>query len=284
MAKSLQSDYEQIVKESERLFKSLDRSSRKEYAALLKSVRAEVSEVYAKYANNDGVLTYAEMQKFNRLKSLKQNIDDVIKTHTQTVQTQLTAILKDDIRQSYSQSASLIGDAAGVSLTGKIQADAISAILKKPAEGWTISERMLLRQRDLAVRLQGTVTNGFVHGDSLQDAAKAIKTTVEKDFARFRSFAGDTIHRVSQDAVSESIKSAEKEADIKVIKVWVTAGDDRVRDAHALLDGQEVRGDENFTIPSGEFAGYQADAPQGFGEPALDRNCRCRIAADVVKR
>jgi uncharacterized protein with gpF-like domain len=54
-----------------------------------------------------------------------------------------------------------------------------------------------------------------------------------------------------------------------------------VREAHALLDGQTVRGDENFKIPSGEWKGYEADGPEGFGEPALDYNCRCYIVADV---
>jgi uncharacterized protein with gpF-like domain len=177
-----------------------------------------------------------------------------------------------------------MGDVAGVALPEKISGEAISAILKKPVEGWTYSERMALRTQDLVVRLQGGITNGFVRGDKVQDAVKAVKGTVEKDFIKFRSFAGDINHKVSQAAVKESITDAGKEANIETTKTWVTAGDGKVRDAHALLDGQTVRGDEDFVIPSGEWKGYHADAPEGFGEPALDYNCRCYVVADVRKR
>ena len=137
---------------------------------------------------------------------------------------------------------------------------------------------------DLSVRIQGAITNGFVRGDKVADAAAAVKDVAEKDFIRFRSFAGDINHKVSQDAIAESRLDAGKEADIMVVSTWVTAGENRVREAHRLLDGQTVRGDQKFVIPSGEFKGYSADGPQGFGEPALDIGCRCIQVADVVKR
>ena len=83
----LQSEYERIVKNSERLFKSLEKSSKKEYALMLKELRAEVSDVYIRYANKEGVLTYAEMQKYNRIKNLKKTIDSIVQERTATVKT-----------------------------------------------------------------------------------------------------------------------------------------------------------------------------------------------------
>ena len=281
----LQSEYDRIVKNSERLFKQIDRANQAEYAALLKDVRMEVADTYAKYAVA-GVLTYAEMQKYDRIKKLKSTIDDIVKERFSIIRTQTQQALKTNTAVSYAASAEAIGTIAEVSIPTRMSADAITAILQKPAEGWTYAERMALRTRDLAVRIQGTVTNGYVRGDSLQDVSKALKSVAEKDFIKTRSYVGDTMHRVSQDAVKESVIDADEStpADIMVQKTWVTFGDQKVRDAHALLDGQTVRGDETFVIPSGEFAGFQADSPQGFGEPALDYNCRCRIVADVVNR
>jgi uncharacterized protein with gpF-like domain len=90
-------------------------------------------------------------------------------------------------------------------------------------------------------------------------------------------------HDVSQEAVKESTIAAGDEG-IHTTKTWVTAGDGDVREAHQLLDGQTVRGDEYFVIPSGKWKGYRADGPGGFGEPALDNRCRCWIVADIVKR
>jgi hypothetical protein len=278
----LQSEYERIVKNSERLFKSLEKSSKREYALMLREVRAEVATAYAQYANADGVLTYAEMRKYNRIKRLKSAIDDIVQNRTNNVKARMTSALKEDIQLSYASSMAVIGDVAGVALPEKITSDAITAILRKPVEGWTVSERMALRTRDLVVRIQGAVTNGFVRGDKVQDAAKAIKGTVEKDFVKFRSFAGDITHKISQDAVKESAIVAGDEG-IHTTNTWVTAGDSDVRDAHRLLDGQTVRGDEYFVIPSGPWKGYRADGPGGFGEPALDYKCRCWLVADVIK-
>ena len=282
--RSLQKDYERIVKDSERLFKSLDKASQKEYALMLRDLRKEVADIYAKYSDARGSLTLAEMQKYNRIKALRSAIEDIVYDHTSNVKAGLTGVLKEDIRQSYASSMAAMGDVAGVALPEKISGEAISAILKKPVEGWTYSERMALRTQDLVVRLQGAVTNGFVRGDKVQDAVKAVKGTVEKDFIRFRSFAGDINHKVSQSAVKESVITAGKKANIETTKTWVTAGDNKVRDAHALLDGQTVRGDEDFMIPSGPWKGYRADAPEGFGEPALAYGCRCAIVAGIKTR
>ena len=57
-----------------------------------------------------------------------------------------------------------------------------------------------------------------------------------------------------------------------VRKQWVTAGDERVRDAHQWLDGVIVPIDEKFYVD-----GDSAMAPGGFADPALNCNCRCEI-------
>jgi hypothetical protein len=277
----LQSEYERIVKNSERLFKSLEKSSKREYALMLREVRAEVATAYAQYANADGVLTYAEMQKYNRIKKLKSAIDDIVQDRTGNVKALMSSVLKENISTSYAASILALGETAGVALPEKVSIETITAILKKPVGGWTYSERMALRTRDLVVKLQGTITNGFVRGDKLQAASLALKSTAEKSFVQFRSFAGDMTHEVSQDAIKESTIAAE-DLGIHTTKTWVTAGDGDVREAHQLLDGQTVRGDEYFVIPSGKWKGYRADGPGGFGEPALDYKCRCWIVADVV--
>ena len=55
-------------------------------------------------------------------------------------------------------------------------------------------------------------------------------------------------------------------------KQWVTAGDERVRDPHAWLDGVIVPIDEKFYVD-----GDSAMAPGGFALPELNVNCRCEL-------
>jgi hypothetical protein len=57
-----------------------------------------------------------------------------------------------------------------------------------------------------------------------------------------------------------------------VKKRWITAEDDRVRDAHRWLDGIAVPLDEKFYVD-----GDSAYAPGGFSLPELNVNCRCEL-------
>ena len=83
--------------------------------------------------------------------------------------------------------------------------------------------------------------------------------------------------RLANHAANAAYNTAE-ESGIKVEKMWLSARDEAVRDAHRDLDGP--------TIPSGaQFTknGATADAPGLFGVGALDINCRCTMIGRVVK-
>lgn len=55
-------------------------------------------------------------------------------------------------------------------------------------------------------------------------------------------------------------------------KMWVTMGDERVRDPHRVLDGRTIGIDEAF-----EVDGASAMFPGSFGRADLDCNCRCYL-------
>lgn len=55
-------------------------------------------------------------------------------------------------------------------------------------------------------------------------------------------------------------------------KTWVTANDDRVRDAHAAIDGQAVPIGERFTLGNGESANFPGDILLSASQRI---NCRC---------
>ena len=59
-----------------------------------------------------------------------------------------------------------------------------------------------------------------------------------------------------------------------LMKEWRTRLDDKVRDAHAYLEGVKVGLNDRFYTYDGSSALY----PGGFGVPELDINCRCSIA------
>ena len=75
----------------------------------------------------------------------------------------------------------------------------------------------------------------------------------------------------SHHAFSKAEDNTARQAGMKS-KMWVTMGDDRVRDPHRLLDGKTIGIDEAF-----EIDGASAMFPGSFGRADLDCNCRCYL-------
>lgn len=77
--------------------------------------------------------------------------------------------------------------------------------------------------------------------------------------------------RVFSETIEETGRQIAKETGRKVLKQWVTMGDERVRTTHALLDGVKVPlGDLFHTID-----GDSAKGPGGFSTAQENVNCRC---------
>ena len=72
---------------------------------------------------------------------------------------------------------------------------------------------------------------------------------------------------------STGVLDAADESGVPVRKRWNTMLDDKVRDAHRYLEGQEVGKDDLFYTDDGD----SALAPGGFSLPENNVNCRCYI-------
>jgi hypothetical protein len=83
--------------------------------------------------------------------------------------------------------------------------------------------------------------------------------------------------RLANHAANAAYNQAE-ESGVKVEKMWLSARDEAVREAHQDLDGTKVPSAAQFS-----YQGATADAPGLFGVGSLDINCRCTMIGRVVK-
>lgn len=274
----LTSDFQKIQTKIDRITAAVESKAITNYAVMLKELRAEIADVVAKYGK-DNTLSYADMQRFNRLKKLNGKVEDIVRVHQKDTFTEVNEAFKTSAMVGFEGTTVPLAEIAGIpapKITGKMVQD----ILNKPYSGITPDERAILRTRDLGVRIRSKIATTLTQGGTIADYNKGIKEVVQKDLVKTAGFIEDTAHSIGQEGVNRGFSSLKVEG-IWVTKTWVTAGDDRVRDAHILLDGQTVEGDEVFEIPSGEWAGYTAEGPGLFGEPALDYNCRCWLVGGV---
>lgn len=265
----------------------IEKQIQPDYMATLKNVRYNIAKAYGEYGTA-GTLNYQEMQRYGRLQKSLKVIDEGIRDNMRDVGPKVQKILSETASVSYARAA----ETAPIPIR-QLTAKEITGILNRGVSASSVSERAALRQQDLSIRISKAIKSKLLQNAPIEDTWDEVGNVMKQAFIRDVTSLSDEAHAVSQNSIIEALKEGSKDSGLFPTKIWVTAGDDKVRDAHWALDGQEVDANEPFTIGkdspfaggSGtgiskgatEWDGYQADGPMQFGEPALDYNCRCGI-------
>jgi hypothetical protein len=86
-----------------------------------------------------------------------------------------------------------------------------------------------------------------------------------------RTEALTSMHQAAQEAMQQAIDKGQVD-EAAVTKVWHSAADNRVRDTHRSLNGQEVQFRADFISPSGAHLQFPGDSSAPASEVV---NCRC---------
>lgn len=122
-------------------------------------------------------------------------------------------------------------------------------------------------------RVQNAVAQGIIQGESIYNIGKRLTTELAASNAnKMDMFARTAVTGAQNAGRIERMHEAE-EMGIKVKKRWLSAKDNRVRDAHGELDGVEVGVDEDFHNSIGAIR-FPGDP---LADPANVYNCRCTL-------
>ena len=114
-------------------------------------------------------------------------------------------------------------------------------------------------------KLTPTLAEGIAAGDGIGDMIQRVEN-VYSEFPKYRS---ELIARTeATTANNEGILESFKQSEVVNGKEWITAGDDRVRDEHAAMDGEIVGVNEKFS-----------DGEMYPSEP----NCRCVLGGAFIE-
>jgi len=285
--RQLQKSFENVVTANERAVEAMKNGMAGNYAQLLKKLKVIVANSHEQYAKA-GRLNFQELTRFNRIKNLEREIDKAIADNYTPIRKRIIQDQKMVIENTYSNTIIGINTAIsapiGISISPNISGQRISDILLKPWSGVSMDERMYLRQKYLGIQIKGQILRDTMgEGSTYRETAEGIEKIIVKDYAGLSKESESAAHQFQSDTTQEALDAAGEE-NIQLTKTWVSAGDDRVRDAHELLDGQTIDVSEMFEVPSGEWSGYKAEGPSLFGVPSLDAGCRCYIISDVKIR
>jgi hypothetical protein len=137
-------------------------------------------------------------------------------------------------------------------------------------------------------RFDGPVARAIEAGEPLgEDAVDRYVNRYRDNWMRHRAVTiarTETLRAANMGgraAVTQRLADPELEG-MDVVRIWTATKDDKTRDSHRSMDGQEVTGmDTPFTLPDGTTIRF----PQDPRAPAHESiNCRCTIRYRLVPK
>jgi len=246
------------------------------YKYALDDTRLILGKLYEKYSKS-GALTYAEMSKFNRLEKLYGQLSDLLGETFSANGNLVENLCKVQYQESFYRSAWAIDQNLGVSLSwGLLDPKTVEAAIRSPE--WRRLKNIAITtwKRDTFAKLDRTITQGLIQGQSYGKMAKALKSGVyENSAAKAMRIARTEGHRASIQGKLRHIDEAER-LGVKVQRVWDATLDKATRPEHGELDGQVANKEGFFNTSFGLVQG-----PGLSGIPEEDINCRCTIREQI---
>jgi SPP1 gp7 family putative phage head morphogenesis protein len=255
----------------ERIEKKYEKDIAKIYRDALAEIRKEMSQVYEKYSTK-GVLTKAEMTRYNRLVALEKRINDIMNPANKAAIKVIDRLKPEEYGEAYFRAAWAIDNATGVALDwGALDKKALIENLDNPF--YTSATETILRTQEPQFR--NAINRGLTLGQSYPDMMKDMRKAVNgKNFEVMRILRTE-LHAAQEAGTSAGYAEA-RDQGVEGVDVWVATLDNRTRDSHAAMDGVERDADGYF---HGEIT---AEYP---GDPGLDAaeriNCRCSIRFQI---
>ena len=126
-------------------------------------------------------------------------------------------------------------------------------------------------------KVENAVTQGIIQGESVdQIADRLAKELSSTNMNKMRLFARTAMVGAQNAGVQKQMEEAEKQG-IEMEKRWLATLDNRTRDTHQELDGQQVAVKDSFKVKvkgKTEAIRYPGD-PSAI--PCLVYNCRCTM-------
>ena len=165
---------------------------------------------------------------------------------TQYTEHQLRVILADEAKSPFTQVA-----------YNRLGADPIAA------------------KKKILPRLRIGLADSVMRGASIQQISRMIRNVINISYRQAVKIARTEMNRVANQGRLLGFEQAKSDHNIDMQKMWLSAFDERTRDAHLAANGQVVDLDKPFNV-GGEKLMFPGD-PNGSAENVI--NCRCSVVS-----
>ena len=272
---SLDKYEDELRRTNEKQTAAIEAQIRRNFEIALHGIISEIGLLYAKL-ETDGKLTYADMAKYSRLRKLERRILDQVDQMSVKNQLAIKKLLRSSYSHSYEWMAWAIERESRARLAyAAVPLDRIDEIIEEPIGGRPLKGRLSRLRKQTADELFRRITADLVEGSTMKRMTEDVRDVLNTSHFDTIRIVRTEAHRIQEAATLASAQHATEQG-VVMLKKWNSLHDEKVRRTaqanHRLMDGQEVRADEDFELRPG--GGY-GKAPGNTGVAAHDINCRC---------
>lgn len=243
------------------------------YQAAYNDIEQQIKQVYANPKNLDatGNLIGPAIIKTDRLQKTQTKIAEALKTAGTDFKGVLDESVKETYKVNFDYGAKSLGELETGIDFGMINREAVAKA--------AISELALtaVEENTTAViaAVKKTITTAIVSGQSIDTMAARIRKDLQNNANNAVRIARTETTRIMGEARDELLHQAQ-ELGLHVVKVWIATSDDRTRESHAHINGEERELDQPFSN------GLMYPGDTSAGDPGETINCRCAMAAKTI--
>lgn len=236
-----------------------------------KSSLIDIKKTLGEYLHRYEDLSFQEWLRVDRLKSLVNQINDILDNTYKTNEALINSHVKESYSKIYNGLFYQLEVEKGLILDfTMIDAKSVEKAIQMPIDGLRLSERLYDKHlHSLKLKTKGAITRGLIDGSGYRDIAADISNIGVADYKQALRIAITEGNRLRSLAREDSYQEASK-LGIGLKKRWLSTLDHKTRDTHRALDSVTIGIDEEF-----EIRGYKALQPRLFGVASEDIHCRC---------
>lgn len=237
-----------------------------QYAGAYKYARSQLDALYEKYGDD---MKLAEIKKYNRYDILMADLNKEYKKLTGKAINATTKTSTASVTSGYNTNWFAMEQVAGSLSFGKLPVDAIRASVYSEYSGANFIKRYGILYQSTVDKVAQSITRGIVTGQGYAKTADQVKDVFGLSYYNtLRIIRTESTRAWTEGSLASYERAAELNIDGAI--TWLASFDNRTREAHAELNGQQADADGLFHID-----GASGEGPGLFGEAGLDINCRC---------
>ena len=265
----------------------------------MKELNTFVGEAYIKYADVDGLLTVAELQKKAKLAWFLKEIDKHCNNYLPGVSDEIQKTVNAAYEKCYKGMVEAVKESYDMSEL-KVRPEVMKTAINNNIEKLTLPDLLEKNRKEVVYNIKQAISIGLMNGERYEKITRELTDKLDIGYNKANNIVRTETHRNIEGGLMDGAIECQKElagSNLVHVAIWRTMGDERVRPNrrvktkkgwktyysknganHVKMEGQIVRVGEKFKLESGVYA----TCPGSSGTARNDCRCRCYLEYDIM--